>query len=70
MMTNISDALKELYGLYKKDAKTDTQRASLFRVRTGIKCGSDWYMEGDRECQDFCKPYGKVGDLNCECGCY
>ena len=41
MMTNISDALKELYDLYKKDAKIDTEQPSLFRVRTSLKSGSD-----------------------------
>ena len=67
-MINLYVSLKELNVLYhKRDIEIAIKPPTLFRVRTGLKSGSDCANELLWECRDRC---GKVDvDWGCHCGC-
>lgn len=62
------DLQKGLNSLFqKKDTENDTKQSSLFRVRTGLKCG-DWKNTCQNGCEDYCHDQGYAyAAFYCDC---
>ena len=80
---NMYVSLKELNRLYQKmSAKADATQTSLFRVRTGLKCGSngsfklsdeydDCWQKLNPICTKWCHDSGMTqAELSIDCSCY